>query len=113
MEFFKMVISLSTTPIKAFEIIVLKTPGLTISTNWTNYIRKCSTQFLSMITIFLHPTQNRGRGVTAILRSDSPGYSTDNHLTERSIRNCYLVFRLLIYDALVYIHNIHALVKAE
>ena len=62
---------------------------------------------------FLHPTQNRSGGVMTILRSDFPGYETAEELTDRSIRNRYLVLRLLIHDAPVYIHNVYAPVKAE
>ena len=62
---------------------------------------------------FLHSTQNRGGGVMTILRSDFPGYTTAEDLTERSIQNCYLVLRLIIHDPPVCIHNVNAPVKTE
>ena len=62
---------------------------------------------------FLHPTQNRSGGVMTILRSDFPVYDTAEEITERSIRNRYLVLRLIIHDAPVYIHNVYAPVKAD
>ena len=62
---------------------------------------------------FLHPTQNRSGGVMTILRSDFPGFDTAEGITERSIRNRYLVLRLIIHDAPVYIHNVYAPVKAD
>ena len=43
-----------------------------------------------------------------ILRSDFPGYDTAEEITERSTRNRYLVLRLIIHDAPVYIHNVYA-----
>nr|CCA23004.1 AlNc14C176G8116 [Albugo laibachii Nc14] len=61
----------------------------------------------------LHPTHNRSGGVMAILRSDFPGYTSTVEITDRSIRNRYLVLRLLIHDAPVYIHNVYAPVKTE
>ena len=48
-----------------------------------------------------------------ILRSDFLGYDTAEEITERSIRNRYLVLRLIIHDAPVYIHNVYAPVKAD
>ena len=48
-----------------------------------------------------------------ILRSDFPGYTIAEELTDRTIRNRYLVLRLIIHDAPVYIHNVFAPVKAE
>nr|CCA19883.1 AlNc14C81G5293 [Albugo laibachii Nc14] len=61
----------------------------------------------------LHPAHNRSGCVMTILRSDFPGYTSVEEITERSIRNRYLVLRLLIHDAPVYIHNVYAPVKAE
>nr|CCA23042.1 AlNc14C177G8152 [Albugo laibachii Nc14] len=49
----------------------------------------------------LHTTRNRNGGVMTILHSDFPCYSTAEELTDLSIRNRYLVFRLLIHDATV------------
>ena len=62
---------------------------------------------------FLHPTQIRSGDVMTILRSDFSGYSTDEAIIERSIRNRYLVLRLLIHNVPVYIHNVYAPVKAD
>nr|CCA23051.1 AlNc14C178G8161 [Albugo laibachii Nc14] len=61
----------------------------------------------------LHPTHSHIGGVMTILRSDFPGYTSAEEITERSIRNRCLVLRLPIHDAPVYIHNVYAPVKVE
>ena len=61
-------------------------------------------------SILPHPTQIR---CMRILRSDILGYPTAGALEEGSIRNRFLVVRFHIHDALVYIHNAYAPVRAD
>ncbi|KAF1318181.1 putative Pollike protein, partial [Globisporangium splendens] len=59
------------------------------------------------------PTRGRSGGVLTVLRSDVPGFETAAEQPSLAIPGRYLVVKLMVSDAPVYIHNVYAPVDRQ
>ncbi|KAF1320234.1 putative Pollike protein, partial [Globisporangium splendens] len=59
------------------------------------------------------PTRGRSGGVLTVLRSDVPGFETAAEQPSLTVPGRYLVVKLMVSDAPVYIHNVYAPVDRQ
>ncbi|KAF1331469.1 putative Pollike protein, partial [Globisporangium splendens] len=59
------------------------------------------------------PTRGRSGGVLTVLRSDVPGFETAAEQPSLAVPGRYLVVKLMVSDAPVYIHNVYAPVDRQ
>ncbi|POM72902.1 Pol-like protein putative [Phytophthora palmivora] len=59
------------------------------------------------------PTRGRSNGVLTVLRSDFPGFDSAMNLTHMTVPGRYLVVRVTVEHAPVYIHNVYAPVDKQ
>ncbi|KAF1329066.1 putative Pollike protein, partial [Globisporangium splendens] len=59
------------------------------------------------------PTRGRSVGVLTVLRSDVPGFETAAEQPSLAVPGRYLVVKLMVSDAPVYIHNVYAPVDRQ
>ncbi|KAF1320324.1 hypothetical protein FI667_g12572, partial [Globisporangium splendens] len=59
------------------------------------------------------PTRGRSGGVLTVLRSDVPGFKTAAEQPSLAVPGRYLVVKLMVSDAPVYIHNVYAPVDRQ
>lgn len=70
--------------------------------------------FLSDVNTLLdRPTRGRSNGVLTLLRSDFPGFESAVELTHLTVPGRYLVVRVMVKLAPVYIHNVYAPVHKQ
>ena len=55
-----------------------------------------------------HPSRERVNGVMTIIRSDFPGFETAEAVQSVTVQDRYLVVRLVVHGAPVYVHNVYA-----
>ncbi|POM57483.1 Pol-like protein putative [Phytophthora palmivora] len=71
-------------------------------------------QFPSDVNALLdRPTRDRSNGVLTVLRSDFPDFDSAVDLTHMTVPGRYLVVRVTVEHAPVYIHNVYAPVDKQ
>ncbi|KAF1328542.1 putative Pollike protein, partial [Globisporangium splendens] len=59
------------------------------------------------------PTRGRSNGVLTVLRSDFPGFDTAEEVSQLSVPGRYLVVKVMVEGAPIYIHNVYAPVDQQ
>ncbi|KAF1315557.1 putative Pollike protein, partial [Globisporangium splendens] len=59
------------------------------------------------------PTRGRSNGVITVLRSDFPGFDTAEEVSRLSVPGRYLVVKVMVECAPIYIHNVYAPVDQQ
>ncbi|KAG2877097.1 hypothetical protein PC115_g23450 [Phytophthora cactorum] len=59
------------------------------------------------------PTRGRSNGVLTVLRSDFPGFDTAVELPSLAVSGRYLVVKVMVESAPIYIHNVYAPVDRQ
>lgn len=62
---------------------------------------------------FARPTRGRRNGVLTVLRSDFPGFETAVEMPGLSVAGRYLVVRVMVENAPIYLHNVYAPVDQQ
>ena len=60
-----------------------------------------------------HPTNARVNGVMTIIRYDFPGFETARLIETLTVMDRYIVVRVLVNEAPLYIHNVYAPVDSS
>ena len=60
-----------------------------------------------------HPTNARVNGVMTIIRADFPGFETARLIETLTVMDRYIVVRVLVNEAPLYIHNVYAPVDSS
>ncbi|KAF1327039.1 putative Pollike protein, partial [Globisporangium splendens] len=59
------------------------------------------------------PTRGRSNGVLTVLRSDFPGFDTAEEVSQLSVPGRYIVVKVMVEGAPIYIHNVYAPVDQQ
>lgn len=59
------------------------------------------------------PTRGRSNGVLTVLRSDFPGFDTAEEIPQLAVPGRYLVVKVMVEGAPIYVHNVYAPVDQQ
>lgn len=61
----------------------------------------------------VRPTRGRSNGVLTVLRSDFPGFDTAEEIPQLAVPGRYLVVKVMVEGAPIYVHNVYAPVDQQ